>query len=169
LNPQYEISVTWTDLKRYCSTNSPALIPTASSQDFSIFPTLATDESDALYHVVTTVEIELGREDQFALTLYQQAIEGCRPWSMQYVARVDSEVKPGMMGLNRDQFVSRTGTLPTKLSHGPAVAAGIFFSGVIHTYWVAQYPFVRAYIVKKNATLAQYVANCQYVSTTCRG
>jgi hypothetical protein len=154
-NPQFEISADWYNTAEHCYTYSPVIIPTDSSNDSSTFPFLAQDDPNGIYHLFTSVTIELAPGQDTQLEGYKNYVEvKCKPQLITISS--DANEVAGMPGLARDQFVSATGELPGRLKRGNAIAAGIFFAGVIHSYWVTAVPIVTAHIEKKAVTLGSY-------------
>jgi hypothetical protein len=141
------------------------MIPIESSNDSSIFPVLTQDGSDGLYHVTTTITIDLVLGTNNEIDRYRDLINGCSPIARPTQTTITEA--PVIARLVRDQFVSTSGNFPAGLRCGPAIVAGVSFAGVIHMYWVSVIPIVRASIIKTNVTLGQFALTCGAISYRC--
>ena len=107
------------------------------------------------FRVYTDVSAELLPESEDSVDDARMGVYSC------YVSRRDHEdlhnpqivVAPGVNGVSKEVFVTLDGKAPWFINRGKAIAAGIFFSGVVYAYQVCMIPVLRQTIVKKNVSL----------------
>lgn len=107
------------------------------------------------FRVYTDVTAELLEDSDMSLKAAQTDVYNC------YVRREDHGalhdprlvVAPGVEGVSKEVFVTVDGESLWFINRGKAIAAGIFFSGVVYAYQVSMIPVLRQTIVKKNVSL----------------